>query len=546
VYIFFDFPLFATLFYTWIFLLIILLFSGSETIFEELALTIIFVLVFSGFWIIISPGGLCGDDLTYMASIHYLLEEGRIPNNIIGWGTIEELSFPAIQLVNAIFSQVCGLTLFTTRTLFLIMNTFIFTLILFVTFFKILKSTLYASIGIILSYVSNVIWTARMTQIIPFTIATTYIATFILLLNRDKSTLFEKLEEKIFFTILILTSTISYIYPLPIYFFFVLIHTFLLYYICKENRFVSISIVIIIIIPIIVNMFWDIYSAWHLFQIKILPDVVKVYIDLIRGRFFLATEQLLRTNIGIAYPWWGNVTRLFWWLLVFGLGSLLLFKNILSFKKSKHVEKVQIGGFLGTISMVLIGALGTRGAAHGGLTRYLWLAPFFLIPTLVKFIASKKYGSTFFFLSILLFSFSMFLTNMDTLCCFYIYPQEHSAGRLIEASYGRGDELYVYSFGGSADCVQYYAPKAKKVNVIPYALTEEEISSGLHKVMELFLLSKKDSLFINVNGKVKPRYELYGLPQDHPEWMDLEYRLSLSNIIYNNGLVQLYTNRKRS
>jgi hypothetical protein len=66
------------------------------------------------------------------------------------------------------------------------------------------------------------------------------------------------------------------------------------------------------------------------------------------------------------------------------------------------------------------------------------------------------------------------------------------------------------------------------------------------KVMELFLLSKKDNLFINVNGKVKPRYELYGLPQDHPEWMDLEYRLSLSNIIYNNGLVQLYTNRKRS
>ena len=74
-YLFENLPLFGALFYLWMLLLLLLLFSKRDEdrlTWENLALASVFGLVFLGFWVIITPYGSYADGIYNMGHVRYL------------------------------------------------------------------------------------------------------------------------------------------------------------------------------------------------------------------------------------------------------------------------------------------------------------------------------------------------------------------------------------------------------------------------------------------------------------------------------------------
>ena len=77
-------PLFIMIFVTWLILILLLVLSKkNDQVFnwEFVALSMVFGLIFVGFWCFVSPNGSSADDLYAMGHVHYLLDIGKIPVN---------------------------------------------------------------------------------------------------------------------------------------------------------------------------------------------------------------------------------------------------------------------------------------------------------------------------------------------------------------------------------------------------------------------------------------------------------------------------------
>jgi hypothetical protein len=455
IYIFSDLPLFTGLFYSWVLLLLLLLFSGWEHELEKLALCFVFTLIFLQFWTLISPWGRTGDGLWQMGHVRYISEHGKIPSGEhAGY-----FGFPGLHFLCVAIHKICGLDIFMTRTVFLLLNSFIFTTFLFLFFSKLLANASLASIGVIMAVTSSLLIGTGMNQFHPMSLATTYIGLFLLLLvlNQSGSRLFSNWQGSLIFLLVTVAATIEYLFT-PFLFFFVLLSVYVFHR--NEKEFVNLATVFI---PLVFAIAWEIFWAISTFN-SVVSAWPKILEDLKAGEFFVATERRLRENIGPSYPWWGNVTRLFWWSFVFGFGTLLTLSKLPSLEKKSHLEKVCVPGLVGVLLTIFIGTLGTRWAVHGGISRYLWVGSFFIVPGLIHLLTKrriKKYGLIFLFLSLFLFTFPTFLTNMDTLCIYYVYPSDISVGKFIENIYDSGRGLKLYD--GVLKFTYFYVWDAQKI-----------------------------------------------------------------------------------
>jgi hypothetical protein len=78
IYMFDNLPLFAALFYFWMLVLLVLLFSKGEGLWDKLGLCLIFSSVFVGFWTFITPWAGSGDALIHLGELRYIRETGVI------------------------------------------------------------------------------------------------------------------------------------------------------------------------------------------------------------------------------------------------------------------------------------------------------------------------------------------------------------------------------------------------------------------------------------------------------------------------------------
>jgi hypothetical protein len=539
IYIFSNFALFLVLFYAWMLLLLTLLFSRRENMMEKLAISLVFAIVFVEFWAFISPWGGTGDAIWQMAHVHYLSQEGNIP--LSGHPNFGYFDFPGLQLLALCLANVCDMQIFAIQTAFLLMNVAIFALLVFTNFLNILKSPFYASLGVILMIVGSTAGLGRINYFHPMVLAITFLSFFSLMLSRIKDKLIQSWRENLILVILFAAATIEYLFT-PFLFFFIILGIYALYYFRREKAPVN---SFTLVVPAIFIISWEIYQTVRSFNtiVSLWPKILE---DLLGGRFFIATSQTLTANVGLAYPWWGNATRLFWWSFIFGFGTFLILWKLLNFRKCEHSEGVQLGAFLGVLLTVLVGVMGTRGAIHGGIARYLWVAPFFLVPTLIMFfsrIKVKKYAFTFIFASLLIFSLPTFLTNMDTFCAVHIYSRELQTGMFINSIYERGNGVNLYSYSPVLQFATFYAPESHIITgPEAYGLEEEEMWSAFYGIMDRFHNPfRSPNLFVN-SIKAKLQYwEYQKVSPDDPKWAKLDESLLQNNKVYENGLIQLYS-----
>lgn len=538
IYMFPNFPFFVGLFYFWMFLLLILLFSRKGNLIEKLGLCLTFSLVFVNFWTLNNPLAGSGDQLLHLGELRYLREVGSITPE--AHQIFEYFDFPGLQFMMLPLTEVMGLNDFQTQIIFLIALTLIFSIIIFVTFLKFLKNPSHTSLGVILA-ISSSIHLGKMGMLHPANLATLFITVFVLLLAGGKGGLFENTQNKLLFILLAGSAVIEYLFT-PFFFFFVLLSVFVSYTLFKEREFcISMGMVII---PFILVLAWIIYQGVYFFKnfVSYLPIAIE---RLMEGEF-LALYQTLGANFGPRYPLWGNITRLFWWGFVFGFGTLLMLAKLFSFHKQSEHNKLLLAGIVGSIVTIVIGSLGTKGIVHGGLSRYIWIAPFFIVPYLIQFLSHhrmKTFGFSFLFITLLVFSLPTFLTNWDNFCYARGYPEEDSAAQFIERIYNKGEGLSVYGYSSGLPFTFYYSPKAMPhYGPEAYGLSEEEIWQSLENTLISFHNSRR-TLFVFSEKNKFPYWEYQGISPDHPRWNNIELQLYQANQIYTNKFVEIFIPR---
>lgn len=266
----------------------------------------------------------------------------------------------------------------------------------------------------------------------------------------------------------------------------------------------------------------------------------KIVADFQDNTWLLYLLQEFTAQGGPQYPRWGTVSRLFCWLTVYCIGTMVVFFRI--FRNADLPVRLGVAGLLGLGMTVVIGALGTPGIVHGGLSRYIWLAPVFIIPAIIDILlksAARKFILTAVCLLLLL---PNFLSNADTVSRDITYLHELKAGQMLASCYGSGEELTYYSNGPGLIFPLLFTPEAV-FRKMPEGrgITEEQIWKGIEtKLAEFFDTSSGDAAFISSWKDREAYQEKAGVKAGDPKWGEMEKALSRAAKICDNRYLQVY------
>jgi hypothetical protein len=472
-----------------------------------------------------------------MAEVKYLIEEGRIPPG--GNPNFPYLDFPGLHVVGLSLVQITGMDVFMAIRVYLVISGLLLTLLLYAGFLRRLGTPARAAMSVVLAIASSMVLGVVTNQFHPINLSTIYIATFFLLLTIPS---LRALPSSYLFPLLILmfAATIEYVFT-PVFFSMVLLSIYVLHPPARSKRIIAGSS---IVFPLIFLFTWEVYvTVWNF------PNIVRQMPEALRGfvewKWLLPTEQVLAGNLGPSFPWWGNVTRLYWWVSVFGFGTILAAWRVISRPAAKS-QDVELAFFLGILATMVPGSLvgGIIGVVHGGLSRYVWIAPIALAPILVKVLDQPRARSVAvpFTIASLALLFPTFLTNGSHLSTHRTYAHELAVGEFISDTYGKGKGLTLYC---DTDLPVFYLLYATEASVrIPsgaYGTLETQMWQSVEEVVTSFRASSRERNLLIAWPKMRGNYqERMGISPDHPNWRVATEELSTTIRIYDNRNLQLY------
>jgi hypothetical protein len=548
-YLFENLPLFGVLFCVWILVILFILFSkqdeGDNLNWENLALISMFGLVFLGFWVIITPHGSFTDGLFNMSHVRWLVSNGSIP---VGHENLVYFDFPGMHLLVAALSLVTGLGVFESRTLFLVINAVLFCAVLYVLFAKLMKSGRLAFLGVLLVVLGSVLIVDDISTFYPRALAFTMLASFMMLLTRSETRLLgSTLSDRLIMLILFTAMTISY-FATPFFAPLILLGIYIVQILSRDTQ-ARVSLRTIILLMFIM-IAWEIYWTWHNFSTlaMFLPGV---WDSLLSGEFFRNPITMVQANIGGRLPLWATATRSFWWALL-AFSTVLGLRNLLRIKELSLVEKIVTGGLLGLIILTIIGTFGTEGGRQ--FQRFLLYAPIFCAPLLLMFLVRsgtwQKIGIKVITLLIIILALPTFLCSVNSVCTDAIYPYECSVGEFAEShSQVEGESnIIVYSLNAASMIwARYYTPDVlvNRVSEEVYYTGDknlfwDEVDVLVTKFQKGWTLPGKQKLLVISEKSPNMAQHLLNIPPDNPKWEELWQRISVNNLVYNNGHIQLY------
>lgn len=544
-YLFDNLPLFGTLFCLWMLLLLLLLFSKRDEnrlTWGNLTLASIFALVFLGFWVVITPYGSSADGIYNMGHVRYLGETGSIA---VGHQSLGYFDFPGMHLLVSALSQTCGLGIFESATVFLIFNAMLFSALLYILFVKTLKSNHLGLLGVLLIIVGSVLIVDDITDFYPRALGFTLLAGFLVMLNRSENTLFgTTVSDTLLMIILFVAITISY-FVVSFLALLVLLGIYGVQLIAKDRK--ASAIITTITLLLVMVLSWEIYWTWHTFN-SLAGFLPKVMEDLFSGEFLTMVLTLAPANVGARLPIWASVTRLFWWALL-GLATILGLHNLFRARRLTLMEKIETGGLLGILLLTALGLFATERGTQ--FARYLLYAPLFCAPILLRFLfKSGNWGRrSLVVLTVLVFALSLptFLSSVNTVSTDAIYAYECASGEFLEShSYEQGKNIIVYrTTDSSTSWAAYYIPNALRKGIGPLGYYDvDELWQEVDKLVTDFQnpgpVLEKQKVFVISEKSTNVFQHLLDIPPDHPGWEELRQRLSITNVIYNNGHVQIF------
>jgi hypothetical protein len=503
-----------------------------------------FALVYRGMWDLLMPDWWV-DGLSNIITAEAISTLGRVPRSVPNFPYWE---FPGLHVLASSLSQVTSLEMFKAVAFLQLTFDVFLGWLYYLVFHRLLSDSRSACLSAILAMMGNVVYAALFFY--PGFLGLIFIGLFFLfLLDQQKN---DKLRQGMLVVPLLLGAvTITHFVSSMVFLSFLLgLGTVSL----LEAKFVrearmpqlEFSTSLFIGIPVAWLVFWGTQSFHNL---VILGSEIQRNLRL--DQFLGYAFQGVSTNIGASLPLWARTVRVFWLLTIFGLGSILSLVNAFRIRRLNLFERVVVGCFLGVGALSLtVTLVSTRGFEY---FRYLFYAPFFTVPFLLKacqdFRPFRKLVIPGIGIVIAALSLPTFLVHHASVEQYAFYPAEYAAGRFLSSASAsaRGRQLMVFGLGFSALPVIYFVPDS-------VYLTEGQASIDLVDKQGLWRsVEKQVAEFTRPGatgrGKVfviseRPRVyyrHLFGVDVDDPRWRLITERLSdESAIVYENGGVHLY------
>jgi hypothetical protein len=529
-----NFPLFGILYFVWMALLLLLLFSRREEgKWEKLALVCLFAVVFLGFWGIIAPNRF-NDGLNNIRMVNYITSTGGLephPN-------IFYFSFPGLMILGSSLSQIASLKDFDAVTVLTTLNAALFSALLYLLFLRTLKNSLVAAFAAILLLQGSIMISGN-TYFYPGYFASSLLVAFLLLSSRQEQGLSMRAQDNFLAIILLVAATVMH-FSTSLCFFFILLGMYLVQKVTKREMVRLPAILIYLIILLAWQMYWTFSTFGSL--VGLIPGILE---RISQGDILSFIFTIGSANLGPALPLWANMTRYFW-LLLFVMGCILWVKNIVTIRRLDWVEGRETAGLLGIALLSGVSTLASTGGYEAA--RFIMYAPLFTVPILLRFFIKRRH--VFVALVILLWGLSLptFLAHNGQIATYAFYPSDFAPGKFIESAYEKANEPALYqSYGDAMTPILYHALDAHVPYLLPSFFDVNSANGtfqALNKVITDFDKSGDEPRLLIFSERIKGGYEhILGIKPADPRWQEFENRLQSESRIYDDGHVQLYAPR---
>ncbi len=510
---------------------------------EKLVLVCVFSAVFLGFWTIVTQNGLSNEGVYNTAHVKYLNEVGRVP---VGHRALGYFDFPGLHLIGSSVSQVTGLDAMKASAVIVFSQALGLAALLYALFRRLLNSAYAAPLAVLLVIVGN-ISLDKLNFFHPRNLGLILLVTFLVLLFRHKDKLFGTVQDKLLMLILVAAATMTH-FVTAFLLFFIMLGIYVVQKLDRTNAEKAPSLIIFLVFPLAWAMYWAIIT----FQ-SLTGTFPKVLADLAEGKdvlWFLTMMQ--QANVGERLPLWANISRLFWWVLIYGFGSILGLWNLLRLKKLSPMEKRAIGVLLGIIMISVVSTLASGGGAR--FDTYILYGAFAAVPILLWFLLSlrnriRKYALICLVILFFTLSFPTFLSHNNMIEFDAWYPEEHASGEFLESNFAEAGKVHLFGGEWVQLLTNYYVPSASFHTVHSVLYMKDE--TGLWAEIEKLSTGYEDLagslggevIFIWSKRLMLPYQHFFGVTPEHPNWQELRDKLSYDDKIYDNGNVQMFTHR---
>jgi hypothetical protein len=553
IYVFQNLPLFGVLYYIWFALILVLLFfpggkQGSRD-WENVALVVIFTLVFSGIWQSLSHGKFGSDTFVHAGTVKFSLPKGHLFYPF-STGPIE---LPTIALLGLAVNQIAGLQIFDMVTLIVLFQILLFPILFYVLFGNLLKDGRLASIATLMTVGGNILYADFLPQFHPRIFVMLFVVLFLALLAKDKPAMSRSSPHTLLSIILVAAITVTHTVS-PLVLFLILSGIYLVQRLSKAN---------LITLPLVIFSFVFYYS-YGIYIAKglsgyVVSQIPLMWANLLKGQFLSALGGVAITNnVGVSIPLWANIAIIFW-LLLMVLGGLLGFRNLLRLRRLNQAQQMEIGALIGVAIFMIIDLL--PFGMMDVLFRVFFFLPLFTVPILLRSLSSLRAHARRLALAVLIvlifvLSFPSFLALNDNVSSASFLPTEVSPAEFVGANYKETRGLAIVTSQASISLTPYYVPDISSFVIFPFGpfgpFGPFPELDEFYRQMDGMVKTFKDndeasiSLFI-----FSPRYAFdiqtyYGTdPTTDPRWQKAFSQLAQANMIYNNGRFQIYQARGR-
>jgi hypothetical protein len=535
--IFENLSFFAIVFCAWLALLLLLLFSKGhkeENDWEKMMLVCIFSAVFLGFWTILTYDVGRGEGLFNIAHVRYLNEIGRIP---LGDVLLSYFDFPGLHLIGTFVSQVTGLDPIRNAAMILFFQAVFLAALLYILFRRLLNSPYAAPLAVLLIIQGN-IWISKLNIFHPRNLGLVLLVTFLVIISRHKERPFRTTPDTILM-VLVATTTAMTHFVTSFLLFFIMLGIYLVGKLGRSSSENASPLFILLFIPLL----WAIYWAMITFGGTIQYISIALQDLIAKGDPLWTIFLMLRANMGGKMPLWSDITRLYWWVLIYGLGSILGLWNLFRLNKLSPLEKTATGILLGIIVVSIISVLGSLGGER--FDTYILYGGFAAVPILLWFILKlrghiRRYGFICIIVIYVILSFPTFLTHNNTIEQSAFYPDENAMGKFIEQNYN-SPGVYLLEPETRFMVMTYFYQNIHFYGVRVISQMEDE--TGLWDDVDQSIKSFGDwpggpeSEIIWLFTKRSTLYyqHFFGVIPQNSGWQVLKDKLSNNNTIYTNG-----------
>jgi hypothetical protein len=541
--IFQDLPLFGGLYYLFMALLFLLLFSRGK--FgngdgENIALLCFFAVVFAGFWASLTRG-YSGEPFLTAADVKHNLERGYFTVSLLSYG-----GWPGLSIVGTYLAQATGLKTFDIITVLMFFQILLFPVLGYILFRRSLKNPYFALLAVLLVIEGNMVISLHLTHIISRSFASILLfTTLLVVLGRHEFS--RRWPENLISVALILAITITH-FVTSVALFLVMLGLYFTQRLGKERLIAWPFLIVSAVVPII----------WLLLYV---PSVLQYLTGLVPHAVEIWTKGNILSKLGLLIgtssysaertPLWATLCLYFWHLFTIVLGFILGLKCLFAIKNLNTTQKKEIGGLIG-IGLLCLAIFFIAGLeeAYGFTLAYISV---FAIPIILGFLVNlkdlfRKTSLAVIVTLLLVLALPTFLAYNAGISTTSYYPHDLASCEFLGRAIKEDEDLHLYGVGTSYHPVHYYVPNTFEFTAY-YPSFRGEGEGGLWRMIDEEIItpfdSSKDKRWISVL-EVSPRWVLpfekfFGIdPETRPQWAEVQARLSQENKIYDNGYVQLY------